>query len=255
MKSNAYSIAQLKSLIQSIPEHELDVFFESETRAGALKMKTQQNRFYEKQRELIAHYNDMLQYEKKYTGKVIAGIDEVGRGPLAGPVVACAVILNDNHAYYGLNDSKQMSKINRAKIEADLIDNVTFAIGIATVEEIDKVNIYEATKLAMLRAIDALPVSPDVLLIDAMKLQTGLIEESIIKGDSVSVSIAAASVIAKEYRDRLMAELAKTYPGYDFEHNAGYGTKKHLEGLTTYGITPIHRKTFEPIKSMIHSNL
>lgn len=250
MKSNDYSIAQLKSLIQSIPESNLDKFFATETRTGALKIKNQQKKIYEKQKQLVEQYDEMLLYENKYPGKVIAGIDEVGRGPLAGPVVACAVILNENHAFYGLNDSKQMSKINRAKIEADLIENVTYAIGIATVEEIDAVNIYEATKIAMLRAIEGLPVTPDVLLIDAMKLQTGLIEESIIKGDSTSISIAAASVIAKQYRDRLMADLAEIYPGYDFENNAGYGTKKHLEGLATYGITLIHRKTFEPIKSM-----
>ncbi|TDM42190.1 ribonuclease HII [Macrococcoides goetzii] len=254
MKSNDYNIAQLKSMIQTMPESELDAFFENETRAGAIKIKTQQHKIYEREKQLIKQYDEMLLYEKKYPGKVIAGIDEVGRGPLAGPVVACAVILNENHAFYGLNDSKQMSKLNRAKVEAELLENVTYAIGIATVEEIDAINIYETTKIAMLRAIEALPVTPDVLLIDAMKLQTGLIEESIIKGDSTSISIAAASVIAKEYRDRLMVELAKTYPGYDFENNAGYGTKKHLDGIATYGITPIHRKTFEPIKSIVRRN-
>lgn len=254
MKSNDYSIAQLKALIQSIPENELESFFESEIRAGALKLKTQQNKIYEKHQQLIEQYDEMLKYEKQYPGKVIAGIDEVGRGPLAGPVVACAVILNERHAYYGLNDSKQMSKLNRAKLESELSENVTYAIGIATVDEIDAVNIYEATKLAMIRAIKNLPITPEVLLIDAMKLQTGLIEESIIKGDTASISIAAASVIAKEYRDRLMVDYALEYPGYDFENNAGYGTKKHLEGLVTYGITPIHRKTFEPIKSIVTRN-
>lgn len=251
MKSNDYSIAQLKALIKSIPENELESFFESEIRAGALKLKTQQNNIYEKHQQLIEQYDEMLKYEKQYPGKVIAGIDEVGRGPLAGPVVACAVILNERHAYYGLNDSKQMSKLKRAKLESELLENVTYAIGIATVDEIDAVNIYEATKLAMIRAIKNLPITPEVLLIDAMKLQTGLIEESIIKGDTASISIAAASVIAKEYRDRLMADYALEYPGYDFEHNAGYGTKHHLEALNLSGVTPIHRKTFEPVKSML----
>lgn len=251
MKSNDYSIAQLKALIKSIPENELESFFESEIRAGALKLKTQQNKIYEKHQQLIEQYDEMLKYEKQYPGKVIAGIDEVGRGPLAGPVVACAVILNERHAYYGLNDSKQMSKLKRAKLESELLENVTYAIGIATVDEIDAVNIYEATKLAMIRAIKNLPITPEVLLIDAMKLQTGLIEESIIKGDTASISIAAASVIAKEYRDRLMADYALEYPGYDFEHNAGYGTKHHLEALNLSGVTPIHRKTFEPVKSML----
>ncbi|WP_414043335.1 ribonuclease HII [Macrococcus animalis] len=252
MKSNEYSIAQLKKRINELSESELESFFELETRVGAIKIKEQQLKVYEKQKQLIDTYNDMLLYEKKYFGKVIAGIDEVGRGPLAGPVVACAVILNESHAYYGLNDSKQMSKVNRAKIEADLLQHVTYSIGIATETEIDEINIYEATKVAMNRAIKGLPILPDVLLIDAMKLGTGLIEESIIKGDATSISIAAASVIAKEYRDRLMVDYAKQYPGYDFEYNAGYGTKKHLEGLTNKGVTPIHRKTFEPIKSMLN---
>lgn len=251
MKSNDYSIAQLTKLIQSIPVNELESFFESDIRAGALKLKAQQYRIYEKHQQLIEQYDKMLKYEKQYPGKVIAGIDEVGRGPLAGPVVACAVILNEQHAYYGLNDSKQMSKLKRAKIEAELLENVTYAIGIATVEEIDAVNIYEATKLAMIRAIKSLPITPEVLLIDAMKLDTGLIEETIIKGDATSISIAAASVIAKEYRDRLMADYALEYPGYDFEQNAGYGTKHHLKALDLSGVTPIHRKTFEPVKSMI----
>lgn len=252
MKSSDYSIAQLKLLLNDISEQVLEAFFENETRAGALKLKAQQLKVFEKEQQLIKKYEDMLLYENKYPGKIIAGIDEVGRGPLAGPVVACAVILNEAHAYYGLNDSKQMSKAKRAMIEADLLEHVTYAIGVASEIEIDAMNIYEATKVAMKRAIEGLPVTPDVLLIDAMKLDTGLIEESIIKGDATSISIAASSVIAKEYRDRLMADYAIQYPFYDFEHNAGYGTKKHLEGLLLHGVSPIHRKTFEPIKSILN---
>ncbi|MGK0576336.1 ribonuclease HII [Macrococcus capreoli] len=250
MKSKDYRITLLKAVASELAVNELESFFEGESRAGALKIKMQCIKLFEKQQKRIDKYNEMLTYEKKYTGKIVAGVDEVGRGPLAGPVVACAVILDNAHAYYGLNDSKQMSKQQRARIEADLLERVTYAIGVATVEEIDTFNIYEATKMAMHRAINDLPVSPDVLLIDAMQLGTGLIEESIIKGDATSISIAAASVIAKEYRDRIMATYAETYPGYDFENNAGYGTPKHLEGLKRKGVTPIHRKTFEPIKSM-----
>lgn len=255
MKSKYYRISELKNLLGEMTEVQILEFFEAETRAGALKLRDQQQKRFAQEKLLKEKYQDMLKYENKYPGKIIAGIDEVGRGPLAGPVVACAVVLNDTHHYYGLNDSKQMSKKKRAAIEAALLENVTYGIGIATVEEIDAINIYEAIKIAMRRAIDALPHEPDVLLIDAMKLGTGLIEESIIKGDATSISIAAASVIAKEYRDRLMAELAIQYPGYDFEHNAGYGTKKHLEGLEQFGVTPVHRKTFEPIKTMLKNKI
>ncbi|MCE4956762.1 ribonuclease HII [Macrococcoides caseolyticum] len=253
MTSKDYSIAQLKAVVRDLSENELETFFEGETRTGALKIKWQQIKLYEKQHQCIEKYEKMLTYEKRYAGRIVAGVDEVGRGPLAGPVVACAVILDASHAYYGLNDSKQMSKHHRVKIEADLLKGVTYAIGVATVEEIDTFNIYEATKMAMHRAINDLPVTPDVLLIDALTLNTGLIEEAIIKGDATSISIAAASVIAKEYRDRMMSDYAKTYPYYDFENNAGYGTPKHLEGLKNKGITPIHRKSFEPIKSMCNN--
>lgn len=252
MKSSDYSISQLKAIISNMDESSVEELFEQEARIGALKLKSQRLKQIDKEQILKQQYYKMLQYENKYSGKVIAGVDEVGRGPLAGPVVACAVILDASHAYYGLNDSKQMSKSARAQIESQLVEQVTYSIGTASVEEIDTMNIYEATKVAMLRAIESLPVSPDVLLIDAMKLNTGLIEESIIKGDANSVSIAAASVIAKEYRDQLMAAYALQYPGYDFEHNAGYGTKNHLTGINNKGITPIHRKSFEPIKSMVN---
>lgn len=251
MKSNDYTIALLKEKVREMNQAELIDFFEEESRSGALKVKQARVKQIAQETQAIHEYEQMLEYERRYNGKVVCGIDEVGRGPLAGPVIACAVILNDGHHYIGLNDSKQLSKHKRASLYDALTQSVTYAIGAASVEEIDKFNIYEATKLAMHRAIDKLPVKPDVLLIDAMNLNTGLIEESIIKGDAKSVSIAAASVIAKVYRDHLMEEIHEEFPYYDFNRNAGYGTKRHLDGLMQYGITEHHRKSFEPIKSMI----
>ncbi|EHJ57450.1 hypothetical protein HMPREF9318_00409 [Streptococcus urinalis FB127-CNA-2] len=182
----------------------------------------------------------------------IAGIDEVGRGPLAGPVVAAAVILPKNCKIKGLNDSKKIPKSKHRAIYQDIL-NRALAVGVGIKDNtiIDQVNIYEATKLAMLEAVSNLSKTliPDLLLIDAMTLDTQIPQKSMIKGDANSLSIASASIVAKVTRDDIMTDFAKIYPNYDFDHNAGYGTKNHLAGIKTYGITPIHRKSFEPIKS------
>ena len=196
----------------------------------------------------------MLQHEKelyKAGYQTIAGIDEVGRGPLAGPVVAAAVILPPGCKIKGLNDSKKIPKKKHQEIYQAVLDKA-LAVGIGLMDNdiIDKVNIYEATKLAMKEALSKLRLKPDYLLIDAIKLDVEIPQESIIKGDANSLSIAAASIVAKVTRDKLMADYDKEFPGYDFAQNAGYGTKSHLQGLERHGVTPIHRKTFEPIKSM-----
>ena len=197
----------------------------------------------------------MLRYEKELysQGKtLIAGVDEVGRGPLAGPVIAAAVILPNNCKIRGLNDSKKIpKKKHREMFKAVQDQALAIGIGIMDNHVIDQVNIYEATKLAMQEAIAQLTPQPEHLLIDAMKLDLPISQTSIIKGDANSLSIAAASIVAKVIRDDLMAEYDQQFPGYDFTKNAGYGTAKHLEGLDRYGVTPIHRKTFEPIKSLI----
>ena len=188
--------------------------------------------------------------------QVLAGIDEVGRGPLAGPVVAAAVILPKGCKIKHLNDSKKIPKSKHEAIYHEVMEQaVAVGIGIKDAKIIDQVNIYEATKLAMLEALGKLNPVPQYLLIDAMKLDTPIPQQSIIKGDANSLSIAAASIVAKVTRDRLMADYDQTYPGYGFAKNAGYGTAEHLEGLEKQGITPIHRKTFEPIKSTLnHGN-
>ncbi|WP_434784212.1 ribonuclease HII [Macrococcus bovicus] len=249
-------LSELKTALQSYhTAAEIHNDFGQDTRAGARKLVAQRLKQLEQAEQVRKNYRQAMEFENRYPGEIICGIDEVGRGPLAGPVVACAVILEENHFYPGMTDSKKLSAKKRRSIEARLLSQVRdYAIGIATVEEIDAINIYEASKLAMRRAVESLEVKPTVLLIDAMTLNTGLIEEAIIKGDMRSVSISAASILAKEYRDRLMAEYDKLYPGYDFSQNAGYGTARHLAGIQERGITPIHRRTFEPIKSIISTD-
>ena len=194
--------------------------------------------------DLYIYERNLLQkgYEK------IGGIDEVGRGPLVGPVVAACVILPKNYQLDGLTDSKKLSEKKREKFY-DILKQDAIAIGIGVVSEkkIDEINIYEATKLAMQEAIKHLKVKPDYLLIDAMKLETDIPATSIIKGDAKSLSIAAASVIAKVTRDRMLIELDKKYPMYDFKHNKGYPTKKHLEAIKKYGIIVEHRRSYGPI--------
>lgn len=197
----------------------------------------------------------MLTYEKKLYAsglELIAGIDEVGRGPLAGPVVAAAVILPKNCKIKGLNDSKKIPKKKHQEIYDQVIEQaLAIGLGFKSNQVIDQVNIYEATKLAMKEAVANLQLSPQHLLIDAMQLDLALPQTSIIKGDANSLSIAAASIVAKVTRDRLMRDYDRKFPGYDFAHNAGYGTQAHLEGLKKLGISPIHRHSFEPVKSMI----
>ncbi|HEM5038513.1 TPA: ribonuclease HII [Streptococcus suis] len=197
----------------------------------------------------------MLSYEKAlYENGVefIAGIDEVGRGPLAGPVVAAAVILPKGCKIRYLNDSKKIPKSKHEAIYQEVMERaVAVGVGVKDAAVIDQVNIYEATKLAMLEALGQLSREPEHLLIDAMKLDTPIPQTSIIKGDANSLSIAAASIVAKVTRDKMMADYDKEFAGYGFAKNAGYGTAEHLEGLNKLGITPIHRKTFEPIKSML----
>ena len=196
----------------------------------------------------------MLAYEKECYARgmeLIAGVDEVGRGPLAGPVVAAAVILPKACKIPGLNDSKKIPKSKHKEIyEAVLQNAIAIGIGIKDNHVIDQVNIYEATKLAMMEAIGQLEPQPQHLLIDAMKLDLPIPQTSIIKGDANSLSIAAASIVAKVTRDQMMEEFDREYPGYDFAQNAGYGTAKHLAGLDKLGVTPIHRRSFEPVKSM-----
>lgn len=185
-------------------------------------------------------------YDKGY--KYIGGVDEVGRGPLIGSVVAACVILPSDFVLDGLTDSKKLSEKKRDEFYK-VICNKAISIGIGIVDEkvIDEVNIYEATKIAMKKAISDTNIKPDHVLIDAMPLDIDIPTTSIIKGDAKSISIAAASVIAKVTRDRMMYELDKIYPMYGLASNKGYGTKKHIEAIEKYGITKYHRLSFKPV--------
>ena len=194
---------------------------------------------------------DLYKYEKelyKSGCKYIGGVDEVGRGPLIGSVVAAYVILPPDFVLEGLTDSKKLSEKKRDEFYKIIWDKAT-SIGIGIVDEkvIDEVNIYEATKIAMKKAISDTNIKPDHVLIDAMPLDIDVPTTSIIKGDAKSISIAAASVIAKVTRDRMMYELDKIYPMYDLANNKGYGTKKHIEAIKKYGITKYHRLSFKPV--------
>ena len=202
--------------------------------------------------------DDLYSYEKELIDKgvkLIAGVDEVGRGPLVGPVVTAAVILPVNYKLEGLTDSKKLTEKKRDKFYDILIkDAISIGIGIKDEKVIDEVNIYEATKLAMVEAINNLNIKPEHVLIDAMPLDIEIPHMSIIKGDAKSLSIAAASVIAKVTRDRMMYELDKKYPMYDFKSNKGYPTKKHVDAINQYGIIKEHRKTYGPVKDYLEKN-
>ncbi len=199
--------------------------------------------------------DDLLVFERELYDKgikFIAGVDEVGRGPLFGPVVAAAVILKKDYNLKGLTDSKKLTEKKRNEFyEIIKKDAVAIGIGIIDEKKIDEVNIYEATKLAMKEAINNLKVKPEHILIDAMPLELDIPTTSIIKGDSKSESIAAASVIAKVTRDSMMYEMDKKYPLYGFGSHKGYPTKKHIEALKEYGVIKGYRRTFTPVKDLI----
>ena len=183
----------------------------------------------------------------------IAGIDEVGRGPLAGPVIAAAVILDRKNIPEGINDSKKIPKAKRILLAEKIKENSIYAYGAATEIEIDEINILQASLLAMKRASDRLSVVPKTTLIDGnFKPDIKNNTISIIKGDSKSVSIASASILAKVYRDEIMLKYSKQFPEYGFQTNSGYGTKEHLSALKNYGITPIHRKSFKPVHNILN---
>ncbi len=250
------TIKEVKERLAMIDELDHPLFEELilDGRAGVQAAISKRKRELQKQVDEDLRLEKMLAYEKELYAQgidLIAGVDEVGRGPLAGPVVAAAVILPKACKIPGLNDSKKIPKSkHKAIYEAVLQKAIAIGIGVKDNHVIDQVNIYEATKLAMMEAIGQLEPQPQHLLIDAMKLDLPISQTSIIKGDANSLSIAAASIVAKVTRDQMMEEFDCEYPGYDFTQNAGYGTANHLAGLHKLGVTPIHRRSFEPVKSM-----
>ncbi|WP_342170170.1 ribonuclease HII [Rickettsia endosymbiont of Seladonia tumulorum] len=187
---------------------------------------------------------DILHFEKKYPNFILAGIDEAGRGPLAGPVVAAAVIVDQNNIIAGIKDSKKLSKKKRELLYEQITANYNWATGIISHTKIDKINILEATKKACLLAAENLSTKPEIVLVDGNMQFSDKRLISIIDGDNLSISIAAASIIAKVTRDRLMLELSNEFPQYLWHKNSGYGTKEHAQAIKEYGLSPYHRLSF-----------
>ncbi|WP_425331145.1 ribonuclease HII [Jeotgalibacillus proteolyticus] len=245
---------QLKTITS--PDDPTIALWRKDARKGVIRLLESFDKKIKKQESLHNKFMKMSLFEKEARDKnitLIAGVDEVGRGPLAGPVVSAAVILPQDFYLPGLDDSKKLSDANKTKLYEEILYNaVSVGIGFSGAEEIDRVNIYQAAKLSMTRAVEDLSVKPEMLLIDAMALELPISQQSIIKGDEKSISIAAASVIAKVTRDRYMKELSIIYPDYKFEKNAGYGTREHLDGLASFGPCKEHRKTFAPVRLSVN---
>ena len=249
------TVKEIKEHLQSVSD-EKDPFIEQCKNDGRKSVQALVDAWLKKNKRLSAmreEWQAMTSFERSLRARgyqYIAGIDEAGRGPLAGPVVAAAVILKEDCEILGLTDSKKLSKQKREDYYSYIMEEAAaVGVGIADAHEIDELNIYEASKAAMLKAVQALDVAPDYLLIDAMSLAVDTEQSSIIKGDAKSASIAAGACIAKVTRDRLMDEYAEKYPLYGFEKHKGYGTKEHLNALAKYGPSPIHRRSFAPVKA------
>lgn len=248
-------IQEIKNIFQAATVNELPAFltaYQDDRRPGvAALVKRAQKMISDHERELV-RTEKMKEYEKRYDSfSYICGIDEVGRGPLAGPVVAGAVILPKDCDILYLNDSKQLSEKKREELYAVIMEKaIATGLGFVAPQRIDEINILQATYEAMREAVSKLEPQPDLLLNDAVTIPGILVKQvPIIKGDAKSVSIAAASIIAKVTRDRLMVDYDTVYPEYGFASNKGYGAKAHLDALKKYGPTPIHRQSF--IKNLI----
>lgn len=245
------TIKEVKELLSSNDVTEAQLAeLEKDPRVGVQKLIVS---YRKRQAKLLAKKEAFLErfsYEKQFwqKGELVAGVDEVGRGPLAGPVVTAAVIIDHNFDLLEVNDSKKLSPEKRLQLYPKILSEaVSVGIGVKSAAVIDQINIYEADRQAMAQAVKALDVKPDALLVDAMNVPIDIPQIELIKGDAKSNSIAAASIVAKVFRDKLMDDYDKIYPQYGFPRNAGYGTKEHVEALKKYGPTPIHRKTFAPV--------
>ncbi len=245
------TIKEVKELLSSNDVTEAQLAeLEKDPRVGVQKLIVS---YRKKQAKLLAKKEAFLErfsYEKQFwqKGELVAGVDEVGRGPLAGPVVTAAVIIDHNFDLLEVNDSKKLSPEKRLQLYPKILSEaVSVGIGVKSAAVIDQINIYEADRQAMAQAVKALDVKPDALLVDAMNVPIDIPQIELIKGDAKSNSIAAASIVAKVFRDKLMDDYDKIYPQYGFPRNVGYGTKEHVEALKKYGPTPIHRKTFAPV--------
>ena len=248
-------INEVKELLAGTPTCEQLAELKADERSGVQKLLAAYYKRLEKAAQEKERFTKMLSYEKKYSAQgiqYVAGVDEAGRGPLAGPLVIAAVILPQDVFISGLNDSKQLSAAKRDKLYDEVLAKaVAIEVNIVSVSNIDKYNIYTATQRGMAEVLEHLQVLPQVALIDAMPVEAkGMETVSIIHGDALSASIAAASIIAKVTRDRIMERMDVLYPAYGFASNKGYGSGAHMQAIAEFGATKWHRRSYEPVKSM-----
>lgn len=248
-------ISEVKELLLGNPSSEQIKMLQADERSGVQKLLVAYYKRLEKEAQEKERFTKMLAYESEYYAQgvqYVAGVDEAGRGPLAGPLVIAAVILPRNAFIAGLNDSKQLSAAKRDKLYDEILAKaVAIEVNIVSVSNIDKYNIYAATQRGMAQVLEHLPVQPQVALIDAMPVTAKNIEcVPIVHGDALSASIAAASIIAKVTRDRIMERLDTLFPAYGFAHNKGYGSGAHMQAIAEFGATKWHRRSYEPVKSM-----
>jgi ribonuclease HII len=252
MSTERIKIDKLKELLSNCKYEEFITLKDSlrdDTRKNIQALLIGKQKKYDNEIKLLEEYKNRSVYETRLLNnniRFIAGIDEVGRGPLAGPVYTAAVILDPSINILGIKDSKKLSEKQREMLSQEIKQNcLSYSVGIATEEEVDKLNILNATKLAMKRSIEGLSIKPQYLLIDALNLTSIDIPQiSIIKGDDLSISIGAASIIAKVERDNFMVKISEKYTMYKFESNKGYGSSEHIEALKKFGPCEIHRKSF-----------
>ena len=249
------TINEIKELLSHEPTAELIAELAQDKRVAVQKLLQRYHKRIEKAALEKERFYKMLSYERQYYGegaKLIAGVDEAGRGPLAGPLVIAAVILPEDVFISGLNDSKQISASKRDKLYDEVLQKaISVSVNIVSISNIDELNIYRATQVGMSEVLLSLDVRPDVALIDAMPVEAEDIKTvSLVHGDALSASIAAASIVAKVTRDRIMEKLAVLYPAYGFAGNKGYGSKEHMQAIKNEGATSWHRRSYEPVKSM-----
>lgn len=251
------TVKDIRGLFEQVTSADDPLFrqFAEDPRSGVQKIIQQTQRRLVKAAKAQAAFHQRFKYENalwNQGNRWVAGMDEVGRGPLAGPVVTCAVILDRGFDLIGVTDSKQLTQHEREQLYLKIVDEaVEVSLAVNDAPVIDQLNIYAATQQAMIRAVTSLHHRPDHLIVDAVPLDIAIPQTTLIKGDQKSISVAAASIVAKEYRDHLMKDYDRLYPGYDLSENMGYGTAKHLAGLKKYGATPIHRRSFSPVQRAI----
>ena len=249
------TISEIREILLGSPSEEFLAELELDSRVAVKKLLQAYHKRVEKAALERERFHKMLSYERNYYeegAKLIAGVDEAGRGPLAGPLVIAAVVMPQEFFISGLNDSKQISASKRDKLYDEILQKaLSVSVNIVSISNIDELNIYRATQQGMAEVLLHLDKQPDVALIDAMPVEAGDIKTvSLVHGDALSASIAAASIIAKVTRDRIMEKLDALYPAYKFVNNKGYGSKDHMQAIDQDGVTEWHRRSYEPVKSL-----